>query len=442
MRFRGFGPQSIIGDSGQRVLTSTSFLTLASLALLLAAGCHAPSKSSTQRNQEPAVTDPDAGTVCVLYGEGSLVRRLVLIVGGDGRVFLQRERLEMKADPGADESSPYPHVRKVIERFDSGLPSPDAARRAGNWKWDEGTRHKGFAPGSSRHLRRSYRVKHDASTGEDQLDPINNQELGRVLAAAGDVLKATAADGNRVADIPAWVANVAGAPAALKSLMRMPLNQSEKYLYFETKYAYEETLGRLDSDGARYIDDQETDNLNHTDEVSELKYSKMLNIPFKSLISPKPNPGRTVQDHTGCLAILGLSVHDTNADELVYDYSVMFQQDPAWTAVVGFPAVDAALHHLGLIPQAGMTLRILDVSHSDLTDDGIRSIKQSQDATFSQIITLYCNNTIITDNSIDTIKDLGRLRFANLKGTRVTAAGIGKLRAALPEATIVADFGP
>jgi hypothetical protein len=82
-------------------------------------------------------------------------------------------------------------------------------------------------------------------------------------------------------------------------------------------------------------------------------------------------------------------------------------------------ASDADLVHVGRLTH----LNTLDVTGSDITDDGFENLKH-----LTQLRELYLVETKITDAGLENLEGLTKLQWLDLGGTKVTDAGLRHLR--------------
>jgi serine/threonine protein kinase len=81
-------------------------------------------------------------------------------------------------------------------------------------------------------------------------------------------------------------------------------------------------------------------------------------------------------------------------------------------------------------------LEVLHVSHTAVSDAGLKSLKAWP--LMQQLFLVGCD---ISDNALDDLLSLKTLQHLNIGATKISAAGVDRLRAALPECRIESDHG-
>lgn len=92
------------------------------------------------------------------------------------------------------------------------------------------------------------------------------------------------------------------------------------------------------------------------------------------------------------------------------------------------PITDGGLARIGNLPE----LESLDLSGCKVTDQGIAQLRGLQ-----KLRCLVLDDTAITDASVDGIVTLTALATLSLRGSQVSAAGVARLRKAMPHCSVV-----
>jgi hypothetical protein len=95
-------------------------------------------------------------------------------------------------------------------------------------------------------------------------------------------------------------------------------------------------------------------------------------------------------------------------------------------SLYGTEVTDAGLEHLKGLSQ----LQELDLRETNVTDSGLAHLKG-----LSQLKSLYLIGTKVTDAGLEHLKDLSQLKSLYLS-TKVTPAGVRRIKQALPNCTI------
>jgi Leucine-rich repeat (LRR) protein len=114
----------------------------------------------------------------------------------------------------------------------------------------------------------------------------------------------------------------------------------------------------------------------------------------------------------------------------------------------------------GLASLSGQSLEHLDLSHSPVTDDGLRGVLHLRKlrslglkntfvtdqglvhlAQLSNLKRLRLTNTDVSDEGLEQLHQLSSLEEVSLRGTNVTAKGVSRLAKALPECQVSANYG-
>lgn len=88
---------------------------------------------------------------------------------------------------------------------------------------------------------------------------------------------------------------------------------------------------------------------------------------------------------------------------------------------------DASLQHIALLPR----LKLLSIRYTKIDGSGLRFLQASP-----SLERLSFTNTGVTDNYLGDLGECSRLRYIDLRSTRVTAGGVARLQKALPSCEI------
>lgn len=125
-----------------------------------------------------------------------------------------------------------------------------------------------------------------------------------------------------------------------------------------------------------------------------------------------------------------LSLRDTRISDLIVDRKLRQLQNLQTLDLGRTRVSNAGMDGLSTITG----LRDLDLSYADIDDAGFAKMKGLRDLEF-----LTLDSTNLTDAAATQLSALGKLRILNLYHTLVTADGLAKLRAALPQTRVVWD---
>jgi hypothetical protein len=87
------------------------------------------------------------------------------------------------------------------------------------------------------------------------------------------------------------------------------------------------------------------------------------------------------------------------------------------------------------IPNGWETVTVISFDDSDVSDDDLANVAANLQR-FPDVRALGLDNTKITDDGLEHLKQLSNLKIITLSGTQVTDTGVAKLQRALPRLVI------